>query len=126
MPSRGDYKCEEARENERGLWGSTLTPVPLSPTPVPPPPTEPPSQNCDPSCPDVCIPPPPPDLDCGDIPYRNFRVVGSPPIGSTGIMMGLAVRVRRRGQVGGTKAQRLQLRGIVPTTRHAVWGQWAG
>jgi micrococcal nuclease len=22
----------------------------------------------------VCIPPPPPDLDCGDIPYRNFTV----------------------------------------------------
>jgi micrococcal nuclease len=21
----------------------------------------------------VCIPPPPPDLDCGDITYRNFQ-----------------------------------------------------
>jgi endonuclease YncB( thermonuclease family) len=30
--------------------------------------------GCDPSYPDVCIPPPPPDLDCADIPYRNFRV----------------------------------------------------
>jgi len=28
-----------------------------------------------PSYPDECIPPPPPDLDCGDIPYRNFRVL---------------------------------------------------
>jgi len=36
-------------------------------------------QNCDPSYPDVCIPPPPPDLDCSDIPYRNFRVLPPDP-----------------------------------------------
>jgi endonuclease YncB( thermonuclease family) len=35
--------------------------------------------RCDPSYLDVCIPPPPPDLDCSDIPYRNFRVVGRDP-----------------------------------------------
>jgi hypothetical protein len=35
--------------------------------------------RCDPSYPDVCIPPPPPDLDCADIRYRNFRVVGRDP-----------------------------------------------
>lgn len=35
--------------------------------------------RCDPSYPDVCIPPPPPDLDCADIPYRYFRVVGRDP-----------------------------------------------
>ena len=35
--------------------------------------------NCDPSYPDVCIPSPPPDLDCADISYRNFRVVGADP-----------------------------------------------
>ena len=23
---------------------------------------------------DICIPPPPPDLDCGDIPDKNFKV----------------------------------------------------
>ena len=33
--------------------------------------------NCDPSYPDVCIPPYPPDLDCGEIGYRRFRVVGA-------------------------------------------------
>jgi micrococcal nuclease len=27
------------------------------------------------SYPDVCIPSPPPDLDCGQITYRNFRVI---------------------------------------------------
>jgi predicted outer membrane repeat protein len=32
-------------------------------------------QNSDPSYPTVCIPPPPPDLDCSDIPYKNFKVL---------------------------------------------------
>jgi micrococcal nuclease len=43
--------------------------------------TEPPSQsgNCDPSYLGVCIPPPPPDLDCKDVPFKNFRVVGADP-----------------------------------------------
>lgn len=31
--------------------------------------------NCDASYPTICIPPPPPDLDCSDIPYTNFKVV---------------------------------------------------
>lgn len=31
-------------------------------------------QRCDPSYPSVCIPPPPPDLNCGDIPHRRFAV----------------------------------------------------
>lgn len=35
--------------------------------------------NCDPSYPTVCIPPPPPDLDCGDIPYDNFTVLPPDP-----------------------------------------------
>lgn len=33
--------------------------------------------NCDPAYPTVCIPPPPPDLDCGDISIRRFQV--NPP-----------------------------------------------
>jgi hypothetical protein len=37
--------------------------------------------NCDPAYPDenVCIPPPPPDLDCGEIEYRNFTVLPPDP-----------------------------------------------
>ena len=61
-----------------------LEPQP-SPTPAPPPapqpqpqpqPQPPPSSggDCDPSYPTVCIPPPPPDLDCGEIAYRRFTV----------------------------------------------------
>ena len=30
--------------------------------------------RCDAAYPHVCIPSPPPDLDCKDIPFRNFRV----------------------------------------------------
>jgi len=37
--------------------------------------------SCDPSYPDVCIAPYPPDLDCGEIGYSNFRVIGSDPHG---------------------------------------------
>lgn len=35
--------------------------------------------GCDPSYPTVCIPPPPPDLDCADVPYSNFAVRGNDP-----------------------------------------------
>ena len=37
------------------------------------------SRRCDRSYPTVCIPSPPPDLDCADVRYRNFRVVGADP-----------------------------------------------
>jgi hypothetical protein len=66
--------------------GITFTPAPALPTSTPAPviaptdtPALPPAANCDPSYPDVCIPPPPPDLDCGDIPYQNFRVLPPDP-----------------------------------------------
>jgi len=55
----------EARAEGRGLWG-------LSPT------TET-GSGCDPSYPDVCIAPPPPDLDCGEIPHRRFQVLPPDP-----------------------------------------------
>lgn len=53
----------------------TDTPIPVLPTATEPPP----AANCDPSYPTVCIPPPPPDLDCGDVPYRNFTVLQPDP-----------------------------------------------
>lgn len=37
--------------------------------------------SCHPSYPDVCIPPAPPDLDCGDIPYTWFTVLPPDPHG---------------------------------------------
>ena len=54
-----------ARAEGRGLWGFTAA------TPAP--------GGCDPAYPDVCIPPPPPDLDCGEIPHRRFRVLPPDP-----------------------------------------------
>ena len=61
-----------AINNLKGLWGDCT--IIISPTPTPTP-----SQNCDPAYPTVCIPPPPPDLDCKDIPYRNFQVLPPDP-----------------------------------------------
>lgn len=34
---------------------------------------------CDPAYPDFCIASPPPDVDCGDIEYRSFRVFPPDP-----------------------------------------------
>lgn len=43
-----------------------------------------PRGGCDPSYPTVCIPSPPPDLDCKDVPHRRFKVVGADPHGFDG------------------------------------------
>ena len=52
----------------RGLHGACHSHSPALPV-------VPPSASCAASYPDVCIPPPPPDLDCGQIGQRRFRVV---------------------------------------------------
>lgn len=54
------------RQQGKGLWAQAPAPAPGA-------------SRCDPSYPDVCIPPPPPDLDCADVPYRNFRVLPPDP-----------------------------------------------
>jgi micrococcal nuclease len=69
-----------ARAGSRGLWSACAeTPTPTA-TPQPAATTDP-RAGCDASYPTVCIPRFPPDLDCGDIPFRRFRVVGSDPHG---------------------------------------------
>lgn len=40
-----------------------------------------PQAQCDPSYPDVCIAPNSPDLNCGDVPHRRFRVLPPDPHG---------------------------------------------
>ena len=56
-------------------WGPQAgTPSGVSSTPV-----GTPVPGCDPAYPTVCIPPPPPDLDCANIPYRNFTVLPPDP-----------------------------------------------
>jgi micrococcal nuclease len=61
-----------AREAARGLWGEP-------PEPTEDPGVDPPDGDCDPSYPGVCIPGPPPDLDCGDVSHRNFDVRAPDP-----------------------------------------------
>jgi endonuclease YncB( thermonuclease family) len=79
-----------AKANKRGLWKACPSTEldPYGPVTTvrsgPPPTTPPPSGKCDPSYPGVCIPPYPPDLDCDDVPYSAFRVVGSDPHGFDG------------------------------------------
>lgn len=58
---------QEAQKAGLGCWGAAASP------------SRPPTSRCDPSYPDVCIPPPPPDLDCNDIPHRRFRVLPPDP-----------------------------------------------
>ncbi|MEP0968536.1 MULTISPECIES: hypothetical protein [Cyanophyceae] len=50
--------------------------------------------DCDPSYPNVCIPSPPPDLDCPDITHRNFTVTGDDPHGFDGDADGLGCEAR--------------------------------
>ncbi|MDP2671752.1 MAG: thermonuclease family protein [bacterium] len=73
---------KEARENDRGLWSECEKKEEAAPPTTTPPPTT--SGNCDPSYPDVCIPKYPPDLDCGDITYRKFKVLPPDPHGFDG------------------------------------------
>jgi micrococcal nuclease len=74
--------ARRARAERRGLWGSCRAVW----NPYAPATTEPKRRSvgrsnhrCDGSYPTVCIPPPPPALDCRDIPYRRFKVVGRDP-----------------------------------------------
>ncbi len=71
-----------AREEGRGLWsacgGESAEPAP-PPAAVAPPPAGSGGGSCDPSYPDICIPPGSPDLDCGDITERRFRVLPPDP-----------------------------------------------
>jgi endonuclease YncB( thermonuclease family) len=72
--------ARQARAAKRGLWGACRAVWdPSGPATTSPTATARPRGGCDASYPDVCIPPPPPDLDCADVPYRNFSVLRDPP-----------------------------------------------
>jgi hypothetical protein len=62
--------------------GLTIDPwpeTPPDPGPTTTTTTTPTGGTCDPAYPTVCIPPPPPDLDCGEIAFRNFTVLPPDP-----------------------------------------------
>lgn len=73
-----DEAQSQARADALGLWAPLPTATPglrsegISLTPA---------ANCDPSYPDICIPSPPPDLNCQDITGHNFRVLPPDPHG---------------------------------------------
>jgi len=69
---------EDARIKSLGMWKPAPTLI-VNPIPVSPTSESGGSGACHPSYPNVCIPYPPPDLDCKDISFRNFRVTGSDP-----------------------------------------------
>lgn len=58
---------------------ATLPPPTATLPPAATPTTAPPAGPCDPAYPTVCIPPPPPDLDCGQISHRRFQVLAPDP-----------------------------------------------
>jgi micrococcal nuclease len=63
---------QSAINSSLGLWQpATIVPLSVLDTPDMP-------SNCSPAYPGVCIPPGPPDLDCKDVHYKNFRVL--PPV----------------------------------------------
>lgn len=69
---------EDAKTNLSGIWAFDISAEPASQSGTPAGPARQPTAkppSCDPSYPDVCIPPPPPDLDCIHVPYRNFKVI---------------------------------------------------
>ncbi len=64
------------------VLNAPIAPVPTptpTPTPIPAPPPPAVGGNCDPSYPGVCIPPAPPDLDCGDVTFKRFQVLPPDP-----------------------------------------------
>lgn len=79
-PPANDRYCP-SEQVKRDQMASFLTrSIGLTPIQPPPRPTTTTTTTttrpaCHPSYPTVCIQPPPPDLDCKDIPYRNFKVV---------------------------------------------------
>ena len=82
-----DVMCHIQSKNDTSSNSTSTSGVgsSVSTTPSPSPSSqgivETPSKNCDPSYPDFCIPPPPPDLNCASMPQKRFTVTGSDPHG---------------------------------------------
>jgi hypothetical protein len=81
-PAEGDGSDPEQpkrrqprNESDAPADAETLPPVEVAPEPT---------GNCDPSYPGVCIPPPPPNLNCPDVGYEDFAVQGRDPHGFDG------------------------------------------
>ncbi len=78
-----------------GLWGACDGARPLdashrATTVEPAMPVSPLDEGCDPAYPDVCVPSPPPDLQCSDVPFTRFRVLPPDPHSFDGNHDGIA------------------------------------
>ncbi len=75
MVSRCEYLPLLQKSEPSATSTTTLVPTDTlgPPTPTVTPTRDP--EQCAAEYPTVCIPPPPPDLDCPDIPYTNFTVL---------------------------------------------------
>ncbi|MDP8928574.1 MAG: hypothetical protein M3O70_08385, partial [Actinomycetota bacterium] len=76
----------EAKAANRGMWGPPCDydaqPPPATGESKPAAPPDKPAgavEGCDPNYSGACVPPYPPDVDCGDIRETNFRVIGADP-----------------------------------------------
>lgn len=69
----------ETWAQEYGCWQKEIQSQAPSPTTPPTTSSQTNENSCDPSYPTVCIPSPPPDLDCGEIQYKKFDVLPPDP-----------------------------------------------
>lgn len=85
---------EFAQQYQLGLWGACDGGAPLAEAAPSAPATLPVDSavvsGCDPAYPDVCIPSPPPDLQCSDVPHARFRVLPPDPHNFDGNRDGVA------------------------------------
>lgn len=70
----GEIAAKKAR---LGVWGPPCNGNTVKPQVAPVRAPGAPGGRCDPNYAGACIPSPPPDLDCGDITERRFRIVGA-------------------------------------------------
>ncbi|MBA2276768.1 MAG: excalibur calcium-binding domain-containing protein [Chloroflexia bacterium] len=73
--------AQEPQEPVQQQEPAAVDPQPQQPVQEP---QQPAQTGCDPSYPGVCIPPAPPDLDCGQVSYSGFAVVPPDPHGFDG------------------------------------------
>ncbi len=84
-----------ARQQQRGLWAPAACageriPASDGQENLPTVPSTTSADECDPAYPDVCLPSPPPDLDCRDIDARRFTVLPPDPHNFDGDGNGIA------------------------------------
>lgn len=71
--------ARSARRQEVGFWDEDVLARSAEPDQSNVPARRSDGEDCHPSYPDTCVPPPPPDLNCSDLSERHIRVRGKDP-----------------------------------------------